>query len=491
LSLVVDGELDGSDGYAPGTDAWLRAYHLDPADVGGVEGSLVNRAGLIRAAVSIETRQDSRHVDVAGVFAAGMNGQLPNLDLINTAVRALRHQSISVVLDRSDVQSSTVAPPSAVIGDDLLERSMTSLSTWSNRLIASVAPEKRSGVHDYVTNLRGMLRFMKTLATGPSGIHASFIGYNIDAITLSFDVARSLPLVVTPNRRVSIRESLRSIELVVRALSNLEEKLHQSFFLYVLPSPNTFVSVGEYYYPVALAISPAIAHLLHLASTTVGMRMAFAIASLVIIEAICALVLGVLMPMLKEQWWILLLAVSVAEVAIVAVIRLLRQVEIFSGCADIADWKERVQKYEVENDRDKDSSATEKSGAESVAATGTQDSGWRALKFVAMALLVYVVINSCCWLMVGETDMRSAPLDRYSHCIMGILNYPMALFCAIFMAHFSRIAPASSLPLVKNLWIGAWLVASSPLGLFVIANLVNPQGKLLVSELTPLFVQKS
>lgn len=395
MSSVVDGELDGSDGYAPGTDAWLRAYHLDPADIGGVEGSLVNRAGLIRAAVSIETRQDSRRIDVAGVYAAGMNGQLPNLDLINTAVRALRQQSIPVVLDRSDVQSSTVAPPSAVIDEDLLERSITSLSAWSDKLIASVAPEKQSGVHDYMTNLRGMLRFMKTLATGPSGIHASFIGYNIDAITLSFDVARSLPLVVTPSRRVSIRESLRAIELVVRALSNLEEKLHQSFFLYVLPSPTTFVSVGEYYYPVALAISPAIAHLLHLASTTVGMRLAFAIVSLVIIEVVCALVLVFLLPMLKDQWWVLLFAVTATEVAIVAVIQSLGQVAIFSGCTDIADWKQRVQTYEAESDRDKDSAAKEKSDAEPVAAPGTQDSGWRALKFVAMALLVYVVIWSC------------------------------------------------------------------------------------------------
>lgn len=68
---------------------------------------------------------------------------------------------------------------------------------------------------------------------------------------------------------------------------------------------------------------------------------------------------------------------------------------------------------------------------------------------------------------------------------MGILNYPMALFCAIFMAHFARIAPASSVSLVKNLWIGAWLAASSPLGLFVIANFVNPQGTPLANELPP------
>lgn len=74
-------------------------------------------------------------------------------------------------------------------------------------------------------------------------------------------------------------------------------------------------------------------------------------------------------------------------------------------------------------------------------------------------------------------------LNRYSHCIMGILNYPMALFCAIFMAHFARIAPLSTVSLAKNLWIGAWLALSSPLGLFAIANVVNPQGNHLVPAL--------
>ncbi|KAG3024704.1 hypothetical protein PC121_g24755, partial [Phytophthora cactorum] len=32
LLAADDGYLDGSDGYAPGTEAWLQAYHLDPIE---------------------------------------------------------------------------------------------------------------------------------------------------------------------------------------------------------------------------------------------------------------------------------------------------------------------------------------------------------------------------------------------------------------------------------------------------------------------------
>lgn len=48
----------------------------------------------------------------------------------------------------------------------------------------------------------------------------------------------------------------RLIEGVIRSVNNLLEKFHQSFFLYLLTSPNKFVSVGVYMIAFALLVAP-------------------------------------------------------------------------------------------------------------------------------------------------------------------------------------------------------------------------------------------
>jgi hypothetical protein len=61
-------------------------------------------------------------------------------------------------------------------------------------------------------------------------------------------------------------------------------------------------------------------------------------------------------------------------------------------------------------------------------------------------------------------------VNRYAHCILGILNYPMALFCAVPMAHFARVVPFGTTTVAKNVWSGLWLVASSPLALLALLS---------------------
>ncbi|RLN67550.1 hypothetical protein BBP00_00001545 [Phytophthora kernoviae] len=377
LLAADDGVLDGSDGYAPGTEAWLQAYHLDPVE-SGLQGVLPMRAGVIRAAVNLETMYDAHSVDAVGIYTAGMNGQLPNLDLVNTAVRSFRQHKIPIILDRADTEPRSQEQAGATKSNDFVS---TSLSLLQNVFEKYGPAELKQSARDYLMNLKGMLHFMTTLASGPSGPHANFISYNIDSITLSL-VKKS-----DSNDQLRVREVLQSIEMLVRALSNLEEKLHQSFFLYVLPSTTTFVSVGEYYYTVALAISPAIAHLLYLPNQMTGMRVAFALAVFLVVEALAA-------------------------------------------------------NTDPANDIPK------------------LDSGWRAIKFLTMALLVY------------------------GHCILGILNYPMALFCAIFMAHFARVVPFGTTSLLKNIWHGLWLFVSSPLVLLVLLNWSRLGTEVTVNYLT-------
>lgn len=409
LLFADDGPLDGSDGFAPGTEAWLQAYHLDPLQLGThQQNELPMRAGVIRAAVNIETLVHASNANVMGVFTAGINGQLPNLDLVNTAVMALRGEHIAVALDRCTGED----PFSLLNQEDQQLKSashhchtdvLAHAHAWLRSAIEAYIPvEYKHEAREYLENLEGMLRFMKTLASGPAGAHAHFISYNIDSITLSTLASRESS---SPSS-LSLRATLRALEKLVRALSNLEEKLHQSFFLYVLPNTQHFVSVGEYYYVVALAVSPAIAQMAALASRTVGMRLAFSLATLLLVELLAFGVLVTATALFSSSsattthWWGFLFAVTVAQALFVTVILpLLRGISVISGCAERRDWRVRVRVYEEHHKGDdKKPTATSKpvrrtSQAElavMIAAIPEQGSGWRGIKFIVMILLVYV-----------------------------------------------------------------------------------------------------
>lgn len=426
LLFADDGPLDGSDGFASGTEAWLQAYHLDPLQLGTHQQSeLPMRAGVIRAAVNIETFVHASNANAMGVFTAGINGQLPNLDLVNTAVMALRGEHIAVALDRCAGED-----PFSLLSqegkDEHHQRKSASSNchndvlshahAWLKTAIEAYVPvEYKHEAREYLKNLQGMLRFMKTLASGPAGAHAHFISYNIDSITLSTLASRESS---SPSA-LSLRATLRAIEKVVRALSNLEEKLHQSFFLYVLPNTQHFVSVGEYYYVVALAVSPAIAQMAALASKTVGMRLAFSLAALLLVELLAFAVLAAATTLFSStsssasttKWWGFLFAVTALQALFVAVILpILRGISVISGCAERRDWRVRVRVYEEHtkvNDKKNLTSTkpvrrtSQAELAEMIAAIPEQGSGWRGIKFIVMILLVYVT-----YLFIAEFSLK-------------------------------------------------------------------------------------
>ena len=127
----------------------------------------------------------------------GVNGQLPNLDLFNTAV--------------------SIANGQHGIGASLQKM-------WK---------------HDdlYPDRLRTMLRGMANQGLGhASGPHSSFIPYHVDAITLK----------AIGNGWQDDMAFGRVVESLFRSLNNLMEHFHQSFFLYLLMHTNRFVSIGTY-----------------------------------------------------------------------------------------------------------------------------------------------------------------------------------------------------------------------------------------------------
>ncbi|KAJ5637815.1 hypothetical protein N7490_007694 [Penicillium lividum] len=184
-----------------GTQAWIDAYHdLHPASV----QPLPLKSGALQGALVIEYPFDHRFKNLHIVYD-GVNGQLPNLDLFNTAV--------------------AIAGGQMGIGANLQEM-------WE---------------HDdsYEARLQTMLRGMTKQGLGyATGAHSSFMPYHIDAITLQ-------PKGEGWEDEMALG---RTIESLCRSLNNLLEHLHQSFFFYLLMQSNRFVSIGTYL-PSAMLIA--------------------------------------------------------------------------------------------------------------------------------------------------------------------------------------------------------------------------------------------
>lgn len=162
------------------------------------------KSGALQGALVIEYPFDHRFESLHIVYD-GVNGQLPNLDLFNTAI--------------------SIASGQMGIGTSLQEMWNHDDSYWKR----------------LETILRGMVKQGFGYATGA---HSSFMPYHIDAITIQ-----------TKGDGWQDEMALgRTIESLCRSLNNLLEHLHQSFFFYLLMQANRFVSIGTYL-PSAMLIA--------------------------------------------------------------------------------------------------------------------------------------------------------------------------------------------------------------------------------------------
>ncbi|XP_025419796.1 glycosylphosphatidylinositol anchor attachment 1 protein [Sipha flava] len=189
-----------------GMQAWLEAYHGTCCGSPGVldSGKLSGRAGAIQAAINLEIH--SEKIDHIDIKLSGLNGQLPNLDLVNLAHRLCNKESVRHTFNNVD---------GGAIG--------------------------RNKVNTYYTNLSTMLSMVMTQATGvPDGNHGLFHRFGIEAITLEGYEKKGRGIYV------SVLQVGRVIEGMFRSLNNLLERFHQSFFFYLLPSTDRYVSIGLY-----------------------------------------------------------------------------------------------------------------------------------------------------------------------------------------------------------------------------------------------------
>ncbi|XP_043218487.1 glycosylphosphatidylinositol anchor attachment 1 protein-like [Amphibalanus amphitrite] len=194
-----------------GVAAWLSAYHQQPVGHGLLDaGDLPGRAGSIQAAINLEVESATvSHVDV---LVEGLNGQLPNLDLVKMAHWICHQEHI-----QHTTQGRADHP----------------------------RPHSEAG---YRHSLQTLLHMMASPAAGtPTGNHGHYLRYGIQAVTL-----RALDDRAMPGPRSGLSHLARVLEGMFRSLNNLLERFHQSFFFYLMPATGRYISIGLYMPPFAL-----------------------------------------------------------------------------------------------------------------------------------------------------------------------------------------------------------------------------------------------
>ncbi|CAK9812158.1 Glycosylphosphatidylinositol anchor attachment 1 protein [Anthophora plagiata] len=198
-----------------GIQAWLDAYHGVTSGTEGVllSGDLSGRAGSIQTAINLELH--SMKVSSIDIKVEGLNGRLPNLDLFNLAQNMIAKEGIRQSFQRRfDVK-------------------------YKNKF------------KNWWYHFNTLLMMIATQATGiPTGNHGLFHRFGIEAITLEgFEKARQ------QSSDGNIYQVGRIVESIVRSLNNLLERFHQSFFFYLLPSTDTYISIGLYIRSLVLIIA--------------------------------------------------------------------------------------------------------------------------------------------------------------------------------------------------------------------------------------------
>ncbi|KAF5275044.1 hypothetical protein FQA39_LY06981 [Lamprigera yunnana] len=195
-----------------GIQAWLEAYYNVICGRSGVldHGDLRGRGGAIQAAINLEFHDIK--IDKMDIKVEGLNGQLPNLDLFNLATRMCSKEGIS--------------------------------HTFKNRENRNY----RDAVKDWSYSFQTLMSMIFTQASGvPNGNHGLFHRFAIQALTLEgFSGKKS------NTHQGNFLAAGRVLESIFRSLNNLLERFHQSYFFYLLPSSDRFISIGLYIPSVCL-----------------------------------------------------------------------------------------------------------------------------------------------------------------------------------------------------------------------------------------------
>ncbi|TCD68916.1 Glycosyl phosphatidyl inositol protein transamidase complex subunit [Steccherinum ochraceum] len=224
IFVISSGQLDGM-------QAFITTYYgEEPSNL--IAEPLTLPSGVIWVALNIDYPGHSfSHL---GIFFEGINGRLPNQDLHNSVQLISRHTGgVPVVLyDHLDPRDQPWR-----------EAELSIIPSW-----VPASLKKMSFVQEYAYRAKNLVRHVGYQARGKaSGVHGLLHRFRIDAITLYAVPATG------PHGFHAIG---RIMESSLRTINNLLERLHASFFFYLLVNATTFLKIG-FFLPAAIILSVA------------------------------------------------------------------------------------------------------------------------------------------------------------------------------------------------------------------------------------------
>jgi glycosylphosphatidylinositol transamidase len=194
-------------------------------------------------------------------FLEGANGQLPNLDLINTVMTVAKYTAqVPFTLHDNDAINRPQTPVESYLAslkhltDTIRFQALghpssdagLALRYFSSFLIPFISNVVLFVLIFNFTDTKSMLSlFMESLLQACTN-HSTFTAWEC-----KFSTVR-VPACFTAERDQLLTPIYSLVESTFRSLNNLLEHLHQSFFFYFLTNAERYVSIGMYMPPVIL-----------------------------------------------------------------------------------------------------------------------------------------------------------------------------------------------------------------------------------------------
>lgn len=194
---------------------------------------LTKHVNSIYSAVTIELESENpAEIEFAIV---GHNGQLPNLDLRNVLERLMYYaQEESSFPEVNHFHGKRPSRNNKPVG-----------GMWKNRLIRPNSPQA-DDVEGLIYDVETTFEMLKKLAGGKSdGHHGDFLLRKIEALTIRG---------IGSEGKFDLKFIGYLVEGVSRSVNNLLELFHQSFFYYLLPRTDRYMSNGDYCIPLIMLI---------------------------------------------------------------------------------------------------------------------------------------------------------------------------------------------------------------------------------------------
>jgi hypothetical protein len=211
-----------------------------------------HRYGLLRQNFIVDLTQIDKvsgSDSMTELMYVGVDGQLPNMDLLSAALAVLPPHVVVEGRSKRYANAYEKEHPMQYLPTSSLPRVLQLLVLHLHQIISNLFG-KTAPIDDYFHRLTALFEHLFASAKGPSGVHSQFQLRNIDSMTLRY-------------HNQSSYDVTNDVMKLVRVANNLHEELHHSHFYYLIMGHRHFVGITEYASNYLLLLVPIILAYFH------------------------------------------------------------------------------------------------------------------------------------------------------------------------------------------------------------------------------------